>query len=174
MFRMATTQTEFPKATEIEIIPLDTVEQPVLQQGVAYWRMLRGTRAFPSRDEIRLRDLASLLKHMVLVKVLDGADDFFMKVVGDEVARCYRAPLINRRMSDIAADLPRSVARWSALYRKVALSGEPLAVCVTVGSEKPELNFTHSTTVCLPFGPSDDAVDHLVTFGQRFSRPPGS
>lgn len=166
-------QSEFPKATQIEIIAFDAIAQPVLQQGVAYWQSLRGTRAFPARDDIRLRELSSLLKHMVLVKVLDEANDFLMKVVGDEVARCYRAPLINRRMSEIAVDLPYSVARWSALYRKVALSGEPLAVCVTVGGEKPELNFTHSATVCLPFGATDDSVDHLVTFGQHYSRLDG-
>ncbi len=163
-------QNEFPKATQIEIVSLEAMEQPVLRQGVAYWRTLRGTRAFPSRDDIRLRDLSSLLKHVVFVKVLDDANDFLLKVVGDEVARCYRAPLINRRMSEIAVDLPYSVTRWSALYRKVALSGEPLAVCVKVGGEKAELNFTHSATVCLPFGVTDDRVDHLVTFGQHFSR----
>jgi len=163
-------QTEFPKATQIEIVALDTIAQPVLQQGFAYWQSLRGTRAFPSRDDIRLRDLSSLLKNMVFIKVLDDANDFLLKVVGDEVARCYCAPLINRRMSEIAVDLPYSVTRWSALYRRVALSGEPLAVCVRVGGEKPELNFTHSATVCLPFGATDDQVDHLVTFGQHFSR----
>ena len=163
-------QMEYPKATEIEVVALEAIAQPVLLQGLAYWQSLRGTRAFPAREDIRLRELSSVLKHMVFVKVLDGADDFLLKVVGDEVARCYCAPLINRRMSEIAIDLPYSVTRWSALYRKVALSGEPLAVCVRVGGEKPELNFTHSATICLPFGATDDGVDHLVTFGQHFSR----
>lgn len=161
--------TPFPYETLVEQIPCDHLVSNEVCAGYAYWQCLRGARRFPARDEIRPRDIASILRHMVLTRVLDDGGDFLLKIVGDEVARAYRAPLINRRFSEIALDLPNTTARWSKLYRQVAETGEPLAVRVVVGQEAPEINFTQAETICLPFGPADDCVDHLVTVGKRWA-----
>jgi hypothetical protein len=160
----------FPTETAVEMISFDDLECPIVRAGWDYWCKLRGARAFPARADIRPRDIAPFLTNMVLVKVLDGGADFLLKIVGDEVSLAYRAVLINRRMSEIAADLPNTVQRWGAVYAEVVRTGLPAAVRVTAGLEVPEITFSHAETVCLPFGASDDQVDHVVTFGQRFRR----
>lgn len=160
-------ESTFPEATSIELISLDDLQSPVVRLGLEYWNTQRGMKRFPTREDIRARDIASALPHMVLVKVLDSGEDFLLKIVGDEVSRSYRAPLNNRLMSEIAADLPNTVERWRALYRQVAQTALPMAVRVVVGLETPEINFTQAETICLPLGPSNDCVDHLITFGKR-------
>lgn len=170
-FPQAIASLSFPEETRVELVPLEDMTTPIVRRGIDYWQTLRGPRPYPAREDIRMRDIAGLLKNMVLSKVLDDGDDFLLKIAGDEVCRGYRAPILGRRLSDIAVDLPNTVARWLPLYRRVARSGEPLAVVVTVGLEMPEINFTHAETVCLPFGPAGQAPDHIVTFGQRGARP---
>lgn len=161
---------EFPKLTKFEIIPLDDVKVPIVCFGLEYWDRVRRSRAFPSRDELQARELGTALPYMVLIGVLDGGDDFLLKIVGDEVCRSYRAPLNQRRASEIAIELPNSAQRWLPLYRQVAVTGIPIAIRLSVGLEAPEINFTEAETVCLPLGPRQDCVDHLVTFGKHLSR----
>lgn len=163
-------ETTFPETTTIELVALEDLQFPVVSLGLDYWNAQRGKRRFPAREDIRARDIISALPNMVLVKVLDGGNDFLLKIVGDEVGRSYRAPLNNRKMSEIAAELPNTVERWGALYRQVAQTGVPIAVRVVVGLDTPEINFTQAETICLPLGPTDDCVDHLITFGKRTSR----
>lgn len=167
----AVARTHFPRETRIDILPLEEMRLPAVRRGIDYWNKIRDGRPYPQRDDLRARDIPGLLKHMVLARVLDGAEDFHLKIVGDEVVRSYRAPIINRRMSEIIADLPNTVERWRPLYRRVALSGVPLAVVVTLGMEVPEINFTHAETVCLPFGPEGGPVDYLATFGEHTAKP---
>ncbi len=164
------TASAFPRETRVDIVPLEAMETPVVCQGIAYWNKLRGERPYPARDEIRVRDIPHLLKHMVVAKALDGAEDFLMAIVGDEVGRCYRAPIIHRRVSELATDLPNTAQRWLPIYRRVVLSGAPVAVVVTVGLEMPEINFTYAETVCLPFGPAGQSPDYVTTFGQHTAR----
>ena len=170
LFQEAIASTKFPEETTVDFVPLEEMSTPIVRQGIAYWQHLRGERPYPARDEIRVRDIPGLLKHMVVAKVLDGGSDFMLNIVGDEVCRCYRALLSHRRMSEIFADLPNSGQRWLPIYRRVALTGTPVAVVVAAGLEMPEVNFTHAETVCLPFGPPGQAPDYIATFGHHTSR----
>ncbi len=151
----------------MDVISIEEVTFPLVRQGYDYWHSLRGERRFPAREDLRPRDIAALLPNMVLADILDGGRDFHLKIVGDEVSRAYRAPLNNRRMSEIAVDLPNSATRWLAIYRQVAQTGLPVIVRANVGLEAPEINFAQAETVCLPLGPSNDLVDHIMTFGKR-------
>lgn len=161
----------FPNHTSYDIVALDNLRSAAVVQGVAYWNRIRSARPYPTRDELKVRDIPGLLKHMVLLKVIGNADDFLLKVVGDEVVRAYRAPLANRLLSNIGQELPATAQRWMKIYRQVAQTGLPVAVVITLGLEIPEVNFTHAEAVCLPFGAEGGPVDHLVTFGQHVARP---
>jgi hypothetical protein len=160
----------FPEETQVEILSLAELQAPIVCQGLAYWDKLRAGRRYPARDEIRVRDIAALLKHMVVAKGIDGGEDFLLSIVGDEVGRCYRAPIMHRRLSEIAVDLPKTAARWLPIYRQTLQSGLPVAVLVKVGLEAPEINFSHAETVCLPFGPEGGPADFIATFGQHTAR----
>lgn len=149
-----------------EIIAIDDVLDPLLRQGIDYWNSLRGSRAFPARDQIVLRAIASLLSRTVLIKVIDGGRDFEYVVVGDDVGRAYSAPLIHRRISDIAKEMPTTIGFWGGVYRRICQEKKPVAVSLQAGIDG-EARFSDGTVVCLPLGETDAAVDHMITFGKR-------
>jgi hypothetical protein len=155
------------KSTSFEVSDIDRIRSAIVRKGVDYWLALRGARAFPTREDIRPRDIAPILTNMVIAKVVDGGLDFELRIVGDEVSRAHCTPLINRRLSEIQAELPRTVDHWIATYRRVMETRMPSVIFVDVGYEAPEVNYTYAEIACLPLGPSDDVVDHLVTFGER-------
>jgi hypothetical protein len=160
----------FPDTTSFAIVPLDQLQSPVVRLGVDYWRLLRGSRPFPAREDVKPRDITVALSNMVLATVIDGGNDFILRIVGDNVVRAYRAPLINRRMSEIRADLPNSAKRWHELYRQVFETKTPVGVRGIVGHDAPEVTFIESEVVALPLGASADCVDHIMTFGYRVQR----
>jgi len=161
---------QFPDTTSIEMFALEDLRSPHLRLGYDYWRLLRGTRRFPARDEIKPRDIAGALSHMVLVKVLDGGADFQFRIVGHHASLGYHIDFTNRLLSDVAVDLPRASRNWAAICRQIIASGVPLGVHVSSGLDAPEVNFTEAESVFLPLGPTDDCVDHVMTFVEHVLR----
>jgi hypothetical protein len=153
----------FPAQTHYEAIALEAVQSPVLQQGVEYWHQLRGARRFARREDLDPRKVSQALSNMILVRVVDAGDDFEFRIVGDEVRRAYPISLSNRLMSDIADDLPELASKLSIAYRRVIDSRLPFAVRTFVGLDNPDVNFSYAEAVHLPFGATDDVVDHLLT-----------
>ena len=160
----------FPDATSFEVVPVEELHSPVVRLGFDYWRLLRGSRPFPAREDVKPRDITVALNCMVLARAIDGGNDFEMRIVGDNVVRAYRAPLINRRMSEIAADLPRTAKSWTELYRQVVETRMPVGVRSVVGHDRLEVNYIKSEVVVLPLGASRNSVDHVMTFGCRLLR----
>ena len=78
---------------------------------------------------------------MVLAQVIDGGNDFKLRIVGDNMVRAYRAPLINRHMSEIMTDLPHTAKRWNQLYRQAVETRMPVGVHAVVGHDAPEVDF---------------------------------
>lgn len=155
-----------PQGSSYQVIGLDDLRYPEVCEGLAYWQSLRGTRAFPSREQIEPRGIARILTNTILIKVLGGGTDFEFAIVGDEVMRAYRTPLIHRRLSDIARDMPNSAAWWGYVYQDICLNRKPWAVRYGAGFDG-EAKFSDAEAVVLPLGPTDAAVDHLITFGKR-------
>ena len=160
----------FPEATSVQVVSLESLQDSVLRQARDYWRMVRGTRKFPAREDIKPRDISMALNHMVLARIVDRGADLELKIVGDEVSRAYGAPMNGRRISEIAQQLPKAAERWKQIQRLVADTRTPIAMSVTVGLDAPEVNYTHAEVVCFPLGPSDNVVDHLLVFGRHDMR----
>jgi hypothetical protein len=151
---------------QFQAIELHELTKPLVLQGLAYWRSLRGDRAYPCRDQISPRAIIRLLTNTVLLRVLDGGADFEFLVVGDEVTRAYRAPMLRRRLSEIAADLPNASSYWGGVYRDIVRTGKPHAVRFTADAGG-EAKFSDAEAVLLPLGPTDEVVDHIITFTKR-------
>jgi len=157
----------FAKRTTATIIAPETLRWAKTRLGYDYWRMLCGSRRYPSRDEIKPRDIAAALTNMALVKVIDGGADFQFRIVGDHAGRGYSADLNNRLFSSLESELPRAVANWNRVYRGVMQSGIPMAVDIVTGIDAPDINFTEAEAVFLPLGPNGDEIDHVLTFIQH-------
>ena len=153
-----------------EELGLEDIEAEPVRTGYRYWRDLRGERPYPTREEVRPHAIKGLLRNFVLIKVVDGARDFHMAIVGDEVQRAYDVPLNNRLLSDIIREAPTVMPGWMERYRKVALGGKPLIYRVSVQQEGSEANFLHREAVVLPLG-ANGIVSHVFTFGHHELKP---
>ena len=161
---------EDPHITSIERITLDELESPVVKQGANYWSALRGTRRFPSRKDLHPRDVASVLPHMVLIKVIDGGDDFEYRIVGEVQAQAYGHRLQGRRVSQIAAERPAYGHHVRGAYRRICESGEPIAVRGQIGSDFSYLKYTYCEHIALPLSNDDKNVDHILIFSTYVAR----
>src|SRR5512139_2825462 len=61
-----------PDSTSFEFVALDTIKATPLRLGLEYWRAVRGARRFPTRDDIKARDICGALQQMSLIKVEGG------------------------------------------------------------------------------------------------------
>jgi hypothetical protein len=147
----------------VERISFDEIEHPLVRYGVDYWRRLRGERSFPSRDQIKPRDLAPVLSMTSLFKVLDDGD-FEYRIVGDAIVRAYEINLQNRRLSDVETELPSFREFVRPVLVHVAKRRIPIALRGKIGHDAPGTNFTHHENAILPLGAGDDVVDHIITF----------
>ena len=155
---------EFPETTSITMIAPGELRSLPLRRGYDYWRALCGTRRFPSRDDIKPREVKFALTNMLLVKVIDDGADFQFRIIGDHAWRGYNTALTNRLLSDVAQEIPRPVANWLKIYRQVVESGAPVAEHVIAGRDAVEANFTEAEAVFLPLGSEDHKVDHILAF----------
>jgi len=148
----------------IRLIALEELRDQKTRLGYDYWRMLRGMRRFPSRNEIKPRDIACALPNMALIRVLEGGNDFQYLIIGDHAGQGYGVNLRKRCYTDIAVELPRATANWFRLSRQVVESGKPIAVLAKVGLGASDARYSNAEAVYLPLGPHDNCVDHLISF----------
>lgn len=155
----------FPShATTFEWLSLDQLKEKPLRAAANYWSALRDGRLFPSRDDLKPRDMIRILPHMSLVKVIDGGADFEHRIVGDAVVRTFAVPIQKRRFSEIAPQAPQLIDASFWLFRKVVETRAPLAYLQRTQNDTFQIAYTLAEMVLLPLGNRDEAVDHVVGF----------
>ncbi|GAA0543348.1 hypothetical protein FHS83_000374 [Rhizomicrobium palustre] len=159
-----------PAKSSFEEIPVEQMEAKPVVAGYRYWLSLCGARPYPTRSDMRPQPIRDILRHLVLIQVIDGAADFMMSIVGDEVQRAYDVPLNHRLLSDIILEAPTVFPGWMERYRRTALDGLPHGYRVTSGLDGGVTKFIQREAVVLPLG-ADGEVTHVVTFGKHELRP---
>lgn len=152
-----------PEKTAFECMPLEAIENAPARRAIEIWTSLRGSRRFPSRSDLKPRDIAPIMQNMSIVKVLDGGKDFENGFVGDAVVRAHDIPIVHRRFSDLSWDMPGLMAQLTPLFESVVKSGEPLAYRGKTGHDLTGVVYTDFEGVLLPLG--EGAVDHIVYVG---------
>jgi hypothetical protein len=160
-----------PESSIFYDIAFSELETAALRSGYDYWRSKCEGRRYPTREDIRPREIAPLLRYVSLIKV--EGDDFVYRIVGDTIVMSYGVTLQNRRLSDLVYDEPGFGSFVIPQLEKVVATGEPLARRGQVGRDVIRVNFTHCENLLLPLGPDEDTVDHVLTFSSYVSQPLG-
>lgn len=143
-------------------IPAGEVGHALLRRGLALWNDLRGPRRFPSRSQISPRVLGALLRHTVLVKVLDDGGEFEVRIVGDAIAAVQDVPLQGLTTSGIDRKLPGYGTLLRQFYMRGCNAKAPMALRGPI--QRRTLSRTlHRELLLLPLGDDDAAVDHLLS-----------
>jgi len=151
-----------PDTSSVKAIALDELENNLTRMAALYWRMLRGERNLPPRSWLAPRDMRAFLRNIVLLKVLDGGQDYEYRLVGDMFAWAYGANFRGLQLSRIEQAAPAHGTRMRQLYEHVRASATPLAIQGWVGREFPQSRFAYYETVLLPLGEDGETVDHLL------------
>ena len=150
--------------TSLERIALDRLESPAVKRGAAYWNSLRGQRRFPAYEDIHPRDFAAILPNTLLVKVLDGGNDYEARIVGELQTQSYALPFSRKRLSEMEATSPVYCFSLKGLFTHIVEFREPVAVRGQLAPEFPNVTFGYFESLFLPLGANDDTVDYLLGF----------
>jgi hypothetical protein len=149
-------------ANDRQRISLSEIDSPLLQNGIALWRRLCGSRKFPAREDVTPRLLLGLMRNTTLLRVIDGGRDYEYRIVGDAFVQAHGRSYQGKLWSETAALSRGYHDRIKPVYDRVVQLGEPLATrgWIERGAERTEQ--VYCEYVFLPLG--EDAVDHLLIF----------
>jgi hypothetical protein len=151
-----------PDKSSLYIATLAELDNPSVRMGASYWRMIKGDRKIPSRAQLSPRELRAILKHVLLLRVLDGGADYEYRVVGDLHVQAYGIKFQNTRLSTLEERATGLGNMLRGLYEHVRVTAEPLAVRGWIGREVKDARFVYFESAFLPLGDDDKIVDHIA------------
>ncbi len=146
------------------VIGLKEAECPAVRDGIAHWRRIRGSRRFPARSDLSPRDISGILRHTVLLRVLDRGADYEYRIVGDAHTVAHGFSMQGKRLSQMDDYAPGYGTILKTIYDPVVLQRAAFGLRGWISRGEGELEFIHSESVFLPLGPDDDTVDHVLNF----------
>lgn len=143
---------------------LEDLRNPIVCEGVAYWKNLCYGRSYPSRVDVAPSGMRRLLSNTVIVRILDGGADYEYRIAGEAHVVSHGTPLQGRRMSHLDALDADYRPFLKSLYDQVVRTHTPYGVraAISVSDDHPSLY--NSESAFLPLGPSETEVDHILVF----------
>jgi len=147
------------------------LDDPLLREIYAYWRLKRGARRMPARRQIDPADLPRLLPHLVISELVEGGQRFRYRLAGTAVARAIGVDPTGRCIEDIASGSYRDYI--VELHRSVCRECVPVfAASAFVGAGRGRYYFARR--LALPLSDDGEAVNQilsLVVFNFAAGRP---
>jgi len=147
-------------------VPIENLQSPILHRVMGIWDGKRDGRAYPARNDLRPHDFASFLRHLSLARVVDGDNDFEIRIVGDEIVQAYGENFTGRTLSSLA-DMIGDAMRDA--YQSVRDEGRP--VLLQGSFERTRNHHFPREVMLLPLG-SNGRVEFVLSAGMLI--PPGS
>lgn len=155
-----------PKAeldnTSLGMIGLDELQGEPLRNGLALWRLKKGKRLYPSREDMSPRVLGALLRNVVLVKVLEDGHEFEIRIVGDVVASMQEIPVQGLRTREMDEIIPGFGHALRQIFAQVCKEKSAMAIRGKV-LRNIGIAEIRREIVLMPLGQTDEAVDHILT-----------
>jgi hypothetical protein len=150
-------------------IELSEVQNSILRKGFALWTRKKGKRRMAARDEMSPRDMSDFLRNIVLVKVLDGGNEFQFRIVGDAIVVVQGTSFQGKTTAEMEQAFPGYGDSLREVYKQMCATKEPLAFRGNALSRSTGRSFFHETLL-LPLGADGETVDHILviafyTFG---------
>lgn len=139
------------------------VQNTLLRKALELWEDLRGDRLYPSRQQLSPRALGPLLRHAILIKVLDGGAEFQIRIIGDAIAAVQNIQMQGLTTAELDQILPGYGSMVRTAYVRAFDEKLPQAYSGPILREADQRTFNRELLL-LPLGETDDAVDHLITF----------
>lgn len=155
-------------------VPLDEVDNPVLLQGLQYWRERAAGRKFPSRSDVTPRGLGGLLRNTTLLRVIDGGKDYEYRIVGDAYVMAHGVSFQGRKWSETARLSPGYHVMIKPTYDRVVRKAEAVATKGWIERDGHGAEYIYCEYVFLPLGNDENSVDHILVFAVYVPREKSS
>lgn len=156
---------DVPQYSSGHVLTLEEIESVTLRQIVEHWSLLRGERKFPARADLKPKNLKHLLRHMMLLKVVDGGADYEFRIVGDVQVQAYGENFSGMRLSKVGVKHPKFAEGLKLLYDAVRMGRYAYGYRGWIGRDMPDTKFSFHELAFCPLGPSDEVVDHILIGG---------
>ena len=144
------------------LIPLDAIDSPILKQGLDYWRALKGERTYPARADMHPRDVAPLLRNIVLLRVVDGGADYEYRIVGDAHVISHGYTMQGLKVSDIDRYSPGYSAVLKGLFDRAVRKRDVYAFRGWMERGEKTKQYIYSESLFMPLGPDEATIDHVL------------
>ena len=151
-------------------IPLAQVYNSTLLEGFELWRRLKGEHQYPPRSAMTPRLLKPLLRNAMLLRVINGGEDYEYRIVGDAYVMAHGRSFQGKcwsEMGDFVPDFHRFVKE---VYVRVVQGGEPVAIRGWIERGLPSTGHVYCEYVYLPLGDDSVGVDHILAFAVYIRR----
>ena|ERR1700760_50074 len=165
---IATISRDVPESAS-GIIALDAIESPIVRQGLEYWLRLKGTRDWPARTDMSPRDMAPLLRNIVLLRRTDDGD-FEFRIVGDAHVIGHGFSMQGHKVSEIDKVSPGYGAVLKRLYGHAVHRQAPFAFRGWMERGGKIKQYIYSESVFMPMGPDTHTIDHVLNFSVYIPR----
>jgi hypothetical protein len=153
---------DIPAFSSGRILTVDDVESDTLRQIIAIWRKLKGPRRFPAREAVTPREFGKLLRHITLLRALDGGADYEFRIVGDVQVRAYGENFRTMRLTEVGLTHPKFAEGMKIFYDGVRMGRDPFGYRGWIGRDMPDTKFSYHELCYFPLGPDDETVDHIL------------
>ena len=147
------------ESPSVQIVSPETLNSAPVSVAWRYWNALRGARPFPARSDLVPREMASFLRNIVLVRVLDSGKDYEYCIVGDAHVQAQGFDFRHLRLTQVEAAKIDFSTR--ATYEHVSNTAMPFTVRGWIGLHITDTRFSYHESVFLPLG-ANGVVDHLL------------
>lgn len=156
---------DVPEYSSGHVLMLDEIESATLRKVVGHWSSLCGDRKFPARGDLDPKNLRNVLRHVTLLRVIDGGADYEFRVLGDVQVQAYGENFRGMRLSEVGVRHPKFAEGLRLFYDGVRMGRYAFGYRGWIGRDMPDTRYSFHELVLCPFGPSDDTVDHILVAG---------
>lgn len=154
-----------PQFSSGRILSIDEIESEAVRGVVDLWQSLRDGRRFPARDALAPRTLKRLIRHVMLLRVIDGGADYEFRIVGDVQVQAYGTSFLGMKLSEVAREYPKFAEGKKIFFDGVRMGRDPFGYRGWIGKDMPDTRYSYHEMALLPLGSSDDIVDHILVAG---------
>ena len=139
---------------------LAELESALLRRLLSTWQDKCRDRRFPARTDLHPRDLASVLPHLTLARVVDAGMDFELRIIGNEIVQAYGENFTGKRLSSLDHRIGNEMRD---AYHAVVRTAQP--VVLEGWFELSAERCFQREVLLTPLGQTDDQVDHVMSAG---------
>src|SRR5262249_33704364 len=115
--------------------------------------------------------IRGLLRNVVLLRVIDGGQDYEYRIVGDAHVIAHGFSMQGKNLSRMDDHAPGYGSVLKQLYDYPVRRRTPLALRGWLSMGEDGSEFLYSESVFLPIGPDDETVDHVLNFSVYVLHP---